>query len=318
MSDDIVIEAKGLTKRYGRTAVVKGISFSVNRGEIFGLLGPNGAGKTTTILMLLGLSDISDGMARVLGYDPIREPLAIKRRVGYLPDQVGFYDNLSASDNLRFIARLLGLERAEREQRIAAALAHVGLADVSEKRVRTFSRGMRQRLGLAEILMKDAQIAILDEPTSGLDPQVTLELLDIIRGLKHRGVSVLLSSHLLDRVQSVCDRVALFSEGNLALIGTVPELGRQVLGGGFRVEVEAEGEGLDQHLAAVPGVQKVEDVRPGRVLLLAERDVRPEAAAAVVSAGGRLLRLAVAEPSLEAIYTQYFHEHPREGEIHAA
>ena len=318
MSDDIVIEAKGLTKRYGRTAVVKGISFSVNRGEIFGLLGPNGAGKTTTILMLLGLSDISDGTARVLGYDPIREPLAIKRRVGYLPDQVGFYDNLSASDNLRFIARLLGLERAEREQRIAAALAHVGLADVSEKRVRTFSRGMRQRLGLAEILMKDAQIAILDEPTSGLDPQVTLELLDIIRGLKHRGVSVLLSSHLLDRVQSVCDRVALFSEGNLALIGTVPELGRQVLGGGFRVEVEAEGEGLDRHLAAVPGVQKVEDVRPGRVLLLAERDVRPEAAAAVVSAGGRLLRLAVAEPSLEAIYTQYFHEHPREGEIHAA
>jgi len=318
MSDDIVIQAKGLTKRYGRTAVVKGISFSVNRGEIFGLLGPNGAGKTTTILMLLGLSDISDGMARVLGYDPIREPLAIKRRVGYLPDQVGFYDNLSASDNLRFIARLLGLERAEREQRIAAALAHVGLADVSEKRVRTFSRGMRQRLGLAEILMKDAQIAILDEPTSGLDPQVTLELLDIIRGLKHRGVSVLLSSHLLDRVQSVCDRVALFSEGNLALIGTVPELGRQVLGGGFRVEVEAEGEGLDRHLAAVPGVQKVEDVRPGRVLLLAERDVRPEAAAAVVSAGGRLLRLAVAEPSLEAIYTQYFHEHPREGEIHAA
>jgi len=318
MSDDIVIQAKGLTKRYGRTAVVKGISFSVNRGEIFGLLGPNGAGKTTTILMLLGLSDISDGTARVLGYDPIREPLAIKRRVGYLPDQVGFYDNLSASDNLRFIARLLGLERAEREQRIAAALAHVGLADVSEKRVRTFSRGMRQRLGLAEILMKDAQIAILDEPTSGLDPQVTLELLDIIRGLKHRGVSVLLSSHLLDRVQSVCDRVALFSEGNLALIGTVPELGRQVLGGGFRVEVEAEGEGLDQHLAAVPGVQKVEDVRPGRVLLLAERDVRPEAAAAVVSAGGRLLRLAVAEPSLEAIYTQYFHEHPREGEIHAA
>jgi len=318
MSDDIVIQAKGLTKRYGRTAVVKGISFSVNRGEIFGLLGPNGAGKTTTILMLLGLSDISDGTARVLGYDPIREPLAIKRRVGYLPDQVGFYDNLSASDNLRFIARLLGLERAEREQRIADALAHVGLADVSEKRVRTFSRGMRQRLGLAEILMKDAQIAILDEPTSGLDPQVTLELLDIIRGLKHRGVSVLLSSHLLDRVQSVCDRVALFSEGNLALMGTVPELGRQVLGGGFRVEVEAEGEGLDRHLAAVPGVQKVEDVRPGRVLLLAERDVRPEAAAAVVSAGGRLLRLAVAEPSLEAIYTQYFHEHPREGEIHAA
>src|SRR3974377_331247 len=169
MSDDIVIQAKGLPKGYGRTAVVKGISFSVNRGEIFGLLGPNGAGKTTTILMLLGLSDISDGTARVLGYDPIREPLAIKRRVGYLPDQVGFYENLSASDNLRFIARLLGLERAEREQRIAAALAHVGLADVSEKRVRTFSRGMRQRLRAGPIPVKDGPISTPHQHTPRLD-----------------------------------------------------------------------------------------------------------------------------------------------------
>jgi ABC-2 type transport system ATP-binding protein len=268
--------------------------------------------------MLLGLSDISDGTARVLGHDPEREPLAVKRRVGYLPDQVGFYDNLTASDNLRYTARLIGLGRAEREEKIAASLAHVGLADVVNKRVDTFSRGMRQRLGLAEILMKDAEIAILDEPTSGLDPQVTVELLDIIRDLKHRDVSVLLSSHLLERVQSICDRVALFSEGNIVLMGTVPELGRQVLGGGFRVEVEAEGQGLEAHLAAVPGVQKVESAGPKRLLLLAERDVRPEAAAAVVGAGGRLMRLAVAEPSLEAIYTRYFHEHPQQGASHAA
>jgi ABC-2 type transport system ATP-binding protein len=315
---DIVIEAQNLTKRYGGTAVVKGISFTVARGEIFGLLGPNGAGKTTTILMLLGLSDISDGTARVLGRDPEREPLAVKRRVGYLPDQVGFYDNLTAGDNLRYTARLIGLGRAEREDKIAASLAHVGLTDVLNKRVETFSRGMRQRLGLAEILMKDAEIAILDEPTSGLDPQVTVELLDIIRDLKHRGVSVLLSSHLLERVQSVCDRVALFDNGNIVLMGTVPELGRQVLGGGFRVEVEAQGQGLEAHLAAVPGVQRVESVGPSRLLLLAERDVRPEAAAAVVRAGGRLMRLAVAEPSLEAIYTRYFQEHPQQGERHAA
>src|SRR5262249_58269653 len=125
-----------------------------------------------------------------------------------------------------------------------ACLGRGGSADVADKRVGTFSGGMRQRLGLAEILMKEAQIAILDEPTSGLDPQATAELLKIIRELKHRGVSVLLSSHLLERVQSVCDRVALFSQGNIVLLGTVPELGRQVLGGGFRVEVEAEGQGL--------------------------------------------------------------------------
>jgi ABC-2 type transport system ATP-binding protein len=315
MSDN-VIEVQNLTKRYDGTTVVNGISFSVARGEIFGLLGPNGAGKTTTILMLLGLSDISDGQARVLGHDPVREPLAVKRQVGYLPDQVGFYDNLTAAENLRYTARLMGLPRAEREDKIHAALGHVGLLDVTDKRVAIFSRGMRQRLGLAEILMKDAQIAILDEPTSGLDPQATIELLNIIRELKQHGVSVLLSSHLLDRVQSVCDRVALFNLGNIALIGTVPELGREVLGGGFRVEVEAEGQGLAERIAAVPGVQRVETVGANRLLLHAERDVRPEAAAAVVAAGGRLLRLSVEEPSLEAIYTGYFRTH--EGERHAA
>src|SRR5438445_5908146 len=224
-----VIEAKNLTKRYNGVAVVNGISFSVARGESFGLLGPSGAGKTTTILMLLGLSDISDGQERVRGHDPAREPLAVKRQVGYLPDQIGFYDGLGAARNLRHAARLMGLERAEREQLISGSLGHVGLADVADNRVRTFSRGMRQRLGVAEILMKEAQIAILDEPTSGLDPQATVELLEIIRDLKKRGVSVLLSSHLLERVQSVCDRVALFNQGKIALIGTVSELGREVL-----------------------------------------------------------------------------------------
>jgi ABC-2 type transport system ATP-binding protein len=294
---------------------VNGLDLQIERGECFGLLGPNGAGKTTTILMLLGLSDISDGQARVLGHDPAREPLAVKRQVGYLPDQIGFYDGLSAADNLRYTARLMGLERAEREQRIRTSLGHVGLADVADNRVSTFSRGMRQRLGIAEILMKEAQIAILDEPTSGLDPQATVELLEIIRDLKKQGVSVLLSSHLLERVQSVCDRVALFNQGKIALIGTVSELGREVLGGGFRVEVEAEGQGLAERIAAIPGVQQVESAGANRFRLLAAGDVRPEAAAAVVAAGGRLLRLSVEEPSLEAIYSRYFQSH--EGELHA-
>jgi len=313
-----VIEVQGLTKRYGSTTVVKGISFSVARGEIFGMLGPNGAGKTTTILMLLGLSDISAGQARVLGRDPVREPLAVKRRVGYLPDAVGFYDNLTAADNLRYTGRLMGYEVEEREQRIKDSIAHVGLAENADQYVETFSRGMRQRLGLAEILLKDAQIAILDEPTSGLDPQVTQELLDIIRGLKAKGVTVLLSSHLLDRVQSVCDRVALFQEGNIALIGTVGDLGRQVLGGGYHVEVEAEGQGFVERLKAVPGVSAVEAMGGNRWRLTSDRDVRPEAAAAVVAEKGRLLRLSVEEPSLEAIYTRYFQLSPHHGDRHAA
>jgi len=322
MNEDTVIEAKGLTKKYGSAAAVDHISFDVGRGEIFGLLGPNGAGKTTTILMLLGLTDISEGEVRVLGFNPAREPLSVKRRVGYLPDTVGFYDGLTAADNLRYTARLIGFGKTEREKRIADALDRVGLAEFADNRVGTFSRGMRQRLGLAEILMKGAQVAILDEPTSGLDPHATAELLGIIRGFKAEGVSVLLSSHLLERVQSVCDRVALFSAGRIALLGSVPELGRQVLGGGYVVDIEADGAGLAERLALIPGVSGVEKTGIGKLRLHADRDVRPEAAAEVVAMQGRLKYLGVQEPSLEAIYTRYFEARPdeamKEGTRHAA
>jgi len=321
MTADTVIEAKGLTKTYGSAVAVDHISFNVGRGEIFGLLGPNGAGKTTTILMLLGLTEISGGEVSVLGFDPAREPLSVKRRVGYLPDMVGFYDGLSAADNLRYTARLIGFRLAEREKRIADALERVGLAEHAEQRVATFSRGMRQRLGLAEILMKGAQIAILDEPTSGLDPHATTELLGIIRGFKAEGVSVLLSSHLLERVQSVCDRVALFSAGKIALMGSVSELGRQVLGGGYVVDIEADGAGLAERLALIPGVSGVDNTGVGKLRLHADRDVRPEAAAEVVAMQGRLKFLGVQEPSLEAIYTRYFEARPdamTEGTRHAA
>jgi len=312
---DTVIEASGLTKRYGEAPAVDNISFTINRGEIFGLLGPNGAGKTTTILMLLGLTEITDGTVSIMGYDPVREPLQVKRLVGYLPDSVGFYDHMTASDNLRYTAGLIGIPIADRDQRIASALDRVGLADVVHKRVGAFSRGMRQRLGLAEILMKEVSIAILDEPTSGLDPHATAELLDMIRSLKRDGVAVLVSSHLLERVQSICDRVALFNQGRIALLGTVPELARQVLGGGYTVEVEADGEGLADKLAAVPGVRQVETAGPGRFRLLAEGDMRPQAAAAVVNAGGQLRHLSVEVPSLDAIYNRYFQN---QGVPHAA
>jgi len=226
---------------------------------------------------------------------------------------VGFYDNLTAADNLRYTARLIGFRAMEREKRIAAALDRVGLAEFADNAVGTFSRGMRQRLGLAEIVMKGAQIAILDEPTSGLDPHATAELLGIIRGFKTEGVSVLLSSHLLERVQSVCDRVALFHAGRIALMGSVPDLGRQVLGGGYVVDIEADGVGLPERLALIPGVSGVEKAGVGKLRLHADRDVRPEAAAEVVAMQGRLKYLGVQEPSLEAIYTRYFEAAPERG-----
>ncbi|MCW5683141.1 MAG: ABC transporter ATP-binding protein [Pseudolabrys sp.] len=303
---DTVIAAQGLTKRYGGAVVVDGIDFAVGKGETFGLLGPNGSGKTTTILMMLGLTERSAGNVTVLGEDPMRSPLTVKRRVGYLPDSIGFYDNLTATENLSYTARLMGLSRSERERRIAAALARVRLSEVGGKRVGTFSRGMQQRLGLAEIIMKRAEIAILDEPTSGLDPQSTIEFLDLIRELRGEGVTILLSSHQLDQVQRICDRVALFQAGRIVLMGPVGDLARQVLGAGFVVEVEAEGQGLDRRLAAVPGVSAVASIGQNRYRLTADRDVRPEAARAVVAAGGALTKLSVDEPSLDAIYARYF------------
>ena len=310
---DMAIEARGLTRRYGAAVAVDGIDLDIRRGEIFGLLGPNGAGKTTTILMILGLTEATGGTVSVLGYNPLREPLSVKRRVGYMPDAVGFYDHMSARENLAYTARLIGLGRAEADARIADALNRVHLADVARQPVATFSRGMRQRLGLAEILMKKAEIAILDEPTSGLDPHATLELLDMIRALKADGVAVLISSHLLDRVQSVCDRVALFNKGKIALQGTVPELGRSVLGAAHVISVEAEGPDLVARLKAVPGVLSVTPDGGEALRLSADRDVMADVAAAVVQNGGRLRRLAAVEPSLEAIYARYF-----EGEKHAA
>ncbi len=285
---------------------------------MFGLLGPNGAGKTTTILMMLGLTDISAGKVSVLGFDPARAPLQVKRRVGYLPDSVGFYDHLTAVENLSYTARLMGLSRAERAARIADALVRVRLVDVAHQRVATFSRGMRQRLGLAEIIVKRAEIAILDEPTSGLDPQATLEFLALIGELKAEGVTVLLSSHLLDQVQRMCDRVALFQAGRIVMMGSVADLAVQVLGAGFVVEVEAEGAGIARRLATIPGVTNVETMAADRFRMTADRDVRPEAARVVVAADGLLRRLSVDEPSLEAIYARYFQIRPEGSVRHAA
>src|SRR5262252_5279446 len=270
--DDNVISARGLLKVYGSQRAVDAIDLDIHRGEIFGLLGPNGAGKTTTILMMLGLTEISGGTVDVLGYNPVREPLEVKRRVGYLPDEVGFYDHLTARENLAYTARLLEIPRSQVGRRIMEAMESVKLADVVDKRVGTYSRGMRQRLGIAEIVMKKAEVAILDEPTSGLDPHATFELLEMIRGLKKAGVAVLLSSHLLDRVQSVCDRVALFNRGKIELMGTVAELGREVLGAGHPILVEASGTDVAAALRGIEGVQQVVADGDAAWRVVADRD----------------------------------------------
>ncbi|MGA4645700.1 ABC transporter ATP-binding protein [Limisphaera sp. 4302-co] len=226
-----IIETRGLTRRYGRQTAVDRLDLEVREGEIFGFLGPNGAGKTTTILMLLGLTEPTAGSARVLGHDPVLNPLPIKRQVGYLPENVGFYDDLTARENLQYIADLNRIPRSEAARKIESALATVGLSDVDDKPVGAFSRGMRQRLGLAELLVKDPRLMILDEPTLGLDPDGTLKMLDLIRDLnRSRGITVMFSSHLLDQVQRICHRVGIMIQGRLVALGTLEELARRKLG----------------------------------------------------------------------------------------
>jgi ABC-2 type transport system ATP-binding protein len=303
-----VIEAKGLTKRYGWRMAVDHIDLTIEEGEVFGLLGPNGAGKTTTILMIMGLTDVSDGTVRVVGLDPARQPLAVKRHIGYMPDSVGFYDTLTARENLAYTGRLAGFDRARLDQRIEDVLARVGLGAVVGQRVRTFSRGMRQRLGLADALLRSPKVVILDEPTSGLDPQATQEFLELIRALKQDGITVILSSHMLEKVQAICDRVALFNAGRIALCGTVTELGRQVLGGGHRILVEARGGTIEQALAAIPGIIRVRREGDHSYVLEADSDIRPVVASTVSAAGGELLSLGIRQASLESVYTRYFEE----------
>jgi ABC-2 type transport system ATP-binding protein len=307
MAGEIVIRAEALTKRYGANLAVDHIDLEVSAGEVVGILGPNGSGKTTTILMLLGLTEPSEGRAIVAGFDPLRDPLEVKRRVGYLPDQVGFYDGLSALDNLAYTGRLAGLPRSEIDARFSEAMERVGLGPYGYARVRTFSQGMRQRLGLAEVLMKRPSVAILDEPTTALDPHSTQEFLAMIRGLKADGTAVLLSSHHLDQVQSVCDRVALFNRGRIALSGSVTELAGRVLGGGHVIDVEARGPGMAERLAAIPGVVRVQALGGDRYRVDCQGDLRAEIARRLAPEV-ELIGIHFAAPSLTEVYNRFFEE----------
>ena len=300
-----VIRTQQLTKAYGTRLAVDKLDLTIEPGEVFGLLGPNGAGKTTTILMLLGLTEPTSGTAMVAGFDPLRQPLEVKRRVGYMPDQVGFYDNLTGVANLRYTAKLCGFSNKEADERIASALARVRLTEAGQRQVLGYSRGMRQRLAIAEILMKGASIAILDEPTGGLDPQSTREFLELIRSLKKDGMTILLSSHMLELVQSVCDRVALFSQGKIGLMGRVEDLLRSVLGGSHIIRIEAHGDGLEAALSAVPGVSRVTHEGSG-LRIEATEDIRGDIARAVVAAGGDLTMMDAGHASLDDVYARFF------------
>ena len=218
----LAIETRELRKVYGEKVAVDDVTLAVPEGEVFGFLGPNGAGKSTTVKMLLGLAFPTSGQARLLG-QPLGS-VAAKRRIGFLPEQFRFHEWLRADEFLDLHGELYGMSRADRRRRIPEVLELVGLAGRGRDRLRTYSKGMLQRAGLAMALLNDPALLFLDEPTSALDPIGRREVRDIIRGLKARGMTVFLNSHLLSEVESVCDRVAIVDRGRIVRRGALAEL----------------------------------------------------------------------------------------------
>lgn len=233
MNGKTVIETQELTKVYGEQVAVNHLNLRIPQGEVFGFLGPNGAGKTTTLLMLLGLSEPSSGRAWVCGFDPTREPLKVKRVVGYLPENVGFYDDMNAVQNLLYVSRLNGIPDDVSREKIEELLKVVDLQAEPKKKVGDYSRGMRQRLGIAEVLLKDPQVVFLDEPTLGLDPDGANQMLQLIQSLsRDKKITVFFSSHLLGQVQKISHRVGIMIKGNLVAVGRIEDLAKEKLGVG--------------------------------------------------------------------------------------
>jgi len=310
MDSKIVVETKELTKNYDGVTVVDHLNLHIKEKEIFGLLGPNGAGKTTTILMLLGLTEPASGSAQIFGYNPTREPLKVKRLAGYLPENVGFYNNLTARENLMFIAELNDISRTEANRKIDELLEMVGIGEVADSAVGKFSRGMKQRLGIADVLIKKPKIAFLDEPTAGLDPEGINQIIDLIAGLPKIGTTVVLSSHQLYQVQRVCNSIGILSKGKTVVEGSLDQLSRETLAGGnYRIEVETTQPSpqLIETINKVPGVNGVQS-KDNTLIISADSDLRAEIAKVVVQSNVPLIQMNIQKFSLDDIYMKYFKE----------
>ncbi|MBP1931683.1 ABC transporter ATP-binding protein [Ammoniphilus resinae] len=306
---DPIIELQDLTKKYDQFIAVNRLSLSIQKGEVFGLLGPNGAGKSTTILMMLGLSEPTSGSVRVCGINSTREPILVKQKVGYLPDDVGFYEDLTGYENLIYTAELNRLSKEEAIRRAKELLARVGLSDAADKKAGAYSRGMRQRLGLADVLIKQPEVIILDEPTLGIDPAGVKELLQLIQRLsRDEGITVLLSSHHLHQVQQICDRVGIFVQGRLLAVGDVSALSRQLFAEDlFILEVGVKQLSPDL-IEQLMQIDDVTSVKQNNELLFisCSRDLTGEIAETIVRSGARLTYLNQKQYGLDEIYHRYF------------
>ncbi len=317
--DGNIIELFDLTKKYGSFTAVDKLNLSIRKGEIFGLLGPNGAGKSTTILMMLGLTEPSSGSVHVCGINSTTNPLEVKKRAGYLPEDVGFYYDLTGFENLMFTARLNRFSEKEATEKSLQLLSRVGLEDAIDKKAGKFSRGMRQRLGLADVLIKNPEVIILDEPTLGIDPTGVRDFLELIVKLsREEGITVLISSHHLHQVQQICDRVGLFINGKLIAEGKIQSLSQEIFSHEPYV-IEAEisvpssvdhdnnesKHSLQEILKNIEGVINIRQ-HDNKFEIGCSRDVTPEIAKTLIGAGVGLSYLNKKEHGLDDIYNRYF------------
>ena len=318
------IEIIGLTKKYGQHVAVDNLTLSIDKGEIFGLLGPNGAGKSTTILMLLGLTDVDSGSVKVCGIDTTRHPLEVKRKVGYLPEDVGFYNDYTGLQNLLYVARLNNIPLEQAQKTALETLAEVGLEEAMNKKVASYSRGMRQRLGLADVLIKNPEVIILDEPTLGLDPEGVKKFLQLIVELsKKKGITVLFSSHHLHQVQQLCDRVGIFVKGKLLAEGKISSLAAQLfskntftLEGGISLLDENPNHASDALEEVVNKIKRIKEVSlvevdKNRFVMESKKDVSAELSRLIVDSGYGLSYLTKKKYGLDDIYHQYFQQEKR-------
>ena len=303
-----VVETKDLTKVYGEdfTAVNK-LNLHIQEGEVFGFLGANGAGKTTTLLMMLGLTEPTSGSVSVCGLDPSRQPVDVKRIVGYLPERVGFYEDLTAAQNLRYTADLNKITKAVAEPKILELLETVGLKDVVDHPVSTYSRGMKQRLGLADIWLKEPKLAFLDEPTTGIDPNGIDDVLKLISGMGKRGITIIFCSHVLPQVQRICSRVGILSKGVLVADGPIDTLGRDNERYRMEAEVDNMSPAVVEAVKAIPGVEDVE-AQERMLIVTASSDLRGQVSRAIIDTGALLLGMRIEEFNLERIYKRFSKE----------
>ena len=300
-----MIQADALSRSYGDRWAIRDVSFQARPGEILGFLGPNGAGKTTTMRILTGFLAPTSGRATVAGYDVVQKPLEVKRRLGYLPETVPLYDDLTTREYLRFVARLKGVERRRVDDATDRAMALCAITDVADRLLRNLSRGYRQRVGLAHAIVHDPEVLILDEPTSAMDPRQIVEIRNVIKGLRGSH-TIILSTHILPEATAVCDRVIIINDGTVVAVDTYEQLAARLRRSEKTLVRAARPDGgLTGRLEKLPGVVHVtQGAGRGEVVVEAGlgKDLREAIARTVVEAGVGLLELRPVAMSLEDVF----------------